>query len=345
MTWIDLRSDTVTRPTREMRRVMAEAEVGDDVFGEDPTVNRLQEMVADLLGTEAALFVPSGTMGNQLGIHCHTRPGDEIICEAGSHFLHFESGAMAALNGVQARPLVGERGVITARQIEDALRGEAHYFPRSRLIALENTHNTAGGTIFPLAEIQQIRQLADKHGLAMHLDGARLWNACAATGISPREYARYFDSVSVCFSKGLGAPIGSAVAGAKDFVMEARRFRKMFGGGMRQVGIIAAAAIYALEHHRERLVEDHANARRLAEALHGHGGMHIDLATVQTNIVIIDIANTKYTVAAALEALKKEGVLVVPFSTVTLRAVTHLDVNAADIERAIAIFHRVFSRS
>jgi threonine aldolase len=343
MRLIDLRSDTVTRPTPGMRRAMSEAEVGDDVFGEDPTTNRLQEMVAELLGAEAALFVPSGTMGNEISIHCQTQPGDEIVCEAGAHFLHYEAGAMAALSGVQARALAGERGVITAGQIEAALRGEAYYFPRSRLIALENTHNLAGGTIFPLAEIERIRRCADQHGLRMHLDGARLWNACAATGIAPKEYARHFDSVSVSFSKGLGAPIGSAVAGSKEFIAQARRFRKMLGGGMRQVGIIAAAAIYALAHHRERLPEDHANARRFAEALHGHAGMAIELATVQTNIVVIDIAQTRLGVAAACDALKKEGVLVVPFGATVVRAVTHLDVSAAEIDRAIAIFHKVLA--
>jgi threonine aldolase len=343
MPLIDLRSDTVTRPTSGMRRAMAEAEVGDDVLGEDPTVNRLQEMVAELLGTEAALFVPSGTMGNQISIHCQTQPGDEIICEAGAHFLHYEAGAMAVLSGVQAHTLTGNGGVIIVGQIEAALRGEPYYFPRSRLIALENTHNLAGGTIFPLAEIERIRQLASKRSLAMHLDGARLWNACAATSVAPKEYARHFDSVSVSFSKGLGAPIGSAVAGSKEFIVTARRFRKMLGGGMRQVGIIAAAAIYALAHHRERLVEDHANARRFAEALHGQHGIAIALATVQTNIVVIDIAQSKLGVAAACDALKKAGVLVVPFGATTLRAVTHLDVSAADIDRAIAIFHKVFA--
>jgi threonine aldolase len=342
MNWIDLRSDTVTRPTPGMRRAMAEAEVGDDVFGEDPTVNRLQEMVAERLGTEAALFVPSGTMGNQICIHCQTQPGDEIICEAGAHFLHYEAGAMAALSGVQARLLVGNRGTITARQIEDAIRGETYYFPRSRLIALENTHNLAGGTIFPLEEIQRIRRLAKERGLLMHLDGARLWNACVATGIAPAEYARHFDSVSVSFSKGLGAPIGSAVAGSKEFIAAARRVRKRLGGGMRQVGIIAAAAIYALENHQERLAEDHANARRLAEALHELGGIHIDLATVQTNIVVFDITNTKHAAITALEALKKAGVLVAPLSATQLRAVTHLDVDTAGLDRAIAAFRQVF---
>jgi threonine aldolase len=342
MTPIDLRSDTVTRPTPGMRRVMAEAEVGDDVFGEDPTVNRLQEMVAEILGTEAALFVPSGTMGNEICIRCHTQPGDELICEAGAHFLHYESGAMAALSGVQARTIVGERGVITAQQVEAVLRGETYYFPRSRLITIENTHNLAGGTIFPLKEIAPIRRLASSRGLAMHLDGARLWNASAASGIALRDYVQHFDSVAVSFSKGLGAPIGSAIAGTKDFIALARRIRRMFGGAMRQVGIIAAAAIYGLEHHRERIVEDHTNARRLAEALHGRNGIAIDLETVQTNIVIMDIAKTKLAVPAAIEALKKAGVLVVPFGAATLRAVTHLDVSAADIDDAIAVFSKIF---
>jgi threonine aldolase len=325
-----------------MRRAMAEADVGDDVFGEDPTVNRLQEMVAELLGAEAALFVPSGTMGNQICLHGQTQPGDEIICEAGAHFLHYESGAMAALSGAQARTIVGHHGVITAQQIKAVLRDEVYYFPRSRLIALENTHNLAGGTLFPLEEMQRIRRLADRRGLLMHLDGARLWNASVAAGIAPREYARYFDSVSVCFSKGLGAPIGSAVAGSKGFISQARRCRKMFGGGMRQAGIIAAAAIYGLQHHRERLAEDHLNARRLAEALHERGGIFIDLNTVQTNIVVLDIAKTKFNVPLAIEALKKAGVLVSPFGATILRAVTHLDISKNDIERAVNIFHKIF---
>jgi len=343
MNWIDLRSDTVTRPTPGMRRAMAGAEVGDDVFGEDPTVNRLQDLVAEKLGTEAALFVPSGTMGNQISIRCHTQPGDEIICETGAHFLHYESGAMAALSGVQARTIAGSRGVITASQIEAAIRGEAYYFPRPRLIALENTHNMAGGAIFPLEVIQQIRQLAEPRGLAMHLDGARLWNACVAAGLAPCEYARYFDSVSVCFSKGLGAPVGSAVAGSKKFIAQARRVRKMFGGGMRQAGILAAAAIYGLENHYARLAEDHRHARRLAEALQGLGGIQIDLAAVQTNIVMIDLAGAKFTPAVASENLKKDVVLVVPFGPTTLRAVTHLEITAADIERVIQSFQRLFS--
>jgi threonine aldolase len=250
---------------------------------------------------------------------------------------------MPVLSGVQARTLIGRRGVITAAQIETAIRGETYYFPRTRLIALENTHNAAGGAIFPLPEIESIRHLAKQYELAMHLDGARLWNACAATGIAPREYARYFDSVSVAFSKGLGAPIGSAVAGSKDFIAKARRFRKMLGGGMRQVGVISAAAVYALEHHRERLAEDHVNARRLAEALNGYNGIDIDLATVQTNIVMMDIVKTKLSVAAAIERLQEAGVRVVAFSASTLRAVTHLDVSAGDIDDAIGVFRRIFA--
>lgn len=343
MPLVDLRSDTVTRPTPAMRRAMAEAAVGDDVFGEDPTVNRLQEMVAEILGMEAALFVASGTMGNQVCIHCHTQPGDEVICEAGAHFLHYEAAASAALSGVQARTLVGQRGVITAGQIAEVLRSDVYYFPRSRLIALENTHNFAGGVIFPLEEIPPIRQLAKQHGLAMHLDGARLWNACVASGRAPSDYAQHFDSVSVCFSKGLGAPIGSAIAGSQAFVAHARRIRKMFGGGMRQAGIIAAAAIYGLQHHRQRLVDDHANAKRLAEAVHGQGGIEIDLTTVQTNIVMMNIANTKLTVPAAIAALQQDGVLVSPFGATVLRAATHLDVDRAAIERAIAVFNKIFS--
>jgi len=343
MNLIDLRSDTVTRPTPAMRRAMAAAEVGDDVFGEDPTVNRLQDMVAEILGTEAALFVASGTMGNQICIRCHTQPGDELICEAGAHFLHYESGAMAALSGVQARTIVGNRGIITAPQIDEALRGEAYYFPRSRLITLENTHNFAGGTIFPLDEMARIRQLAKERGLAMHLDGARLWNASAASGIALRDYVQHFDSVTVCFSKGLGAPMGSAIAGTRNFITPARRVRKMFGGGMRQAGIIAAGAIHGLEYHRERLSEDHAQARSLAEALHGRGGLAIDLDTVQTNIVMMNIAQTKLSVPAAMAALKNEGILVGPFGATTLRAVTHLDVSRADMERAVAAFAKIFS--
>jgi len=246
---VDLRSDTVTKPTPAMRKAIAEAEVGDDVFGEDPTVNTLQKKVAEILGKEASLFVPSGTMANQLAIKSHTQPGDEVIIEATSHPYNFESGASAALSGIQFYCLKGVRGILDASQIEEAIRPNDHHFPVTRLICLENTHNRGGGAIYPLEKIAEISQLAKSKNLLLHLDGARLWNASVATGIKPQEYARWVDSVSVCLSKGLGAPIGSLVAGTKPFIDRVHRFRKMFGGGMRQVGIIAAAGLYALGHH------------------------------------------------------------------------------------------------
>lgn len=342
MSVIDLRSDTVTKPTPAMRQAMAAAEVGDDAYGEDPTVNRLQEMVAQLLGKESALFVPSGTMANQLAIRCQTHPGDEIICEATSHFLDYEVGGAAALSGVSTRPLRGEGGVITAEQVQEALRPQAYYFPRTRLVVLENTHNLAGGTVWPLEEIQKIRALAQAHGLRMHLDGARLWNASVASGIPPHAFAAAFDSVSVCFSKGLGAPAGSALAGTTEFIATARRFRKMFGGGMRQSGILAAAAIYALEHHYERLRDDHASARTLAEGLANVAALQIDLPRVQTNIIKITIADEQVDCVAAIAALKDEGVWVTATGASSFRAVTHRDIAASDIPRALAAFTDVF---
>lgn len=340
-TIIDLRSDTVTKPTAAMRKAMAEAEVGDDVFGEDPTVNRLQEVVANLLGHEAALFVPSGSMGNQIAIRCHTQPGDEVICEAGAHFLHYELGGLAAWSGVHARTINGTRGVITPEQIAALLRPAVYYMPTTKLIAIENTHNSAGGTIFPVEEIKRIAVFAREQGLRLHLDGARLWNASAATKISLKEYASVCDSVSVCFSKGLGAPVGSALAGSREFIERARRVRKMFGGGMRQVGILAAAALHALEHHRARLVDDHRNARNLAEGLAALEGVRIDLASVQTNIVMIDLAATKREAATVVSQLREEGVWVVPFGKHVLRAVTHLEISAEAILRALAAFKKI----
>jgi len=338
MPTIDLRSDTVTKPTLAMRQAMAAAEVGDDVFGEDPTVNHLQEKVASLLGKEAALFVPSGTMGNQLCIKAQTSPGDEVICEHGAHFLHYEGGALGLLSGAQPRPLAGANGILAAEQIEDAIRPSIYYYPKTRLIALENTHNLAGGVVYPIAEIRRIHETATRHDLKMHLDGARLWNASIASGIPPHEYCRYFDSVSVCLSKGLGAPVGSVVAGSAGFIAHARRLRKIFGGGMRQAGILAAAGIYALDHHLERLADDHANARLLAEKLSTIDGVRINLETVQTNIVIMDIAATKMAPAVAVDKLLRKGVLVAPFGKTTLRAVTHLDVDRQGIITAAELF-------
>ena len=341
---IDLRSDTVTRPTPAMRKAMAEAEVGDDVFGEDPTVNALQGKVANLLGKEAALFVPSGTMANQLSIKSHTQPGDEVIIEASSHPYNFEGGAGAALSGIQFQCLKGVRGILDASQIEEAIRPADHHFPVTKLICLENTHNRGGGSIYPLEKMAEIYRLAKSKGLMLHLDGARLWNASVATGIKPREYAQWADSVSVCLSKGLGAPIGSLVAGSKSFIDRVHRFRKMFGGGMRQIGIIAAAGIYALDHHLERLKEDHRNAKRLAVGLKEFKGVSIDPMHVETNIVIFDVANTGMTSSQVAEAMKKEGVLIHAFSKTQIRLVTHLDVNAEDIEKALKAFKKILGR-
>jgi threonine aldolase len=339
--FIDLRSDTVTRPTSAMRKAMSEAEVGDDVFGEDPTVNSLQEKVANLLGKEAALFVPSGTMANQLSIKSHTQPGDEVIIEASSHPYNFEGGAGAALSGIQFQCLKGVRGILDASQIEEAIRPADHHFPVTKLICLENTHNRGGGSVHPLEKMAEIYRLTKSKGLLLHLDGARLWNASVATGIKPREYAQWADSVSVCLSKGLGAPIGSLVAGSKPFIDRVHRFRKMFGGGMRQVGIIAAAGIYALNHHLERLKEDHHHAKRLAVGLKEFKGVSIDPKHVETNIVIFDVTNTGMTGAQVAEAMKKEGVLIHAFGKTQIRLVTHLDVSGEDIEIALKAFKKV----
>jgi len=340
--FIDLRSDTVTKPTPAMRKAMAEAEVGDDVFGEDPTVNALQEKVARILGKEAAIFVPSGTMANQLAIKSHTQPGDEVIIEGTSHPYNFEGGASAALSGVQFYCLKGVRGILEASQIEEAIRPDDHHFPITKLICLENTHNRGGGAIYPIEKIVKIHRLAKSKGLSLHMDGARLWNASVATGIKPAEYAQWADSVSVCLSKGLGAPIGSMVTGSKIFIDRVHRFRKMFGGGMRQVGVIAAAGIYALDHHIERLKEDHQNAKRLALGLKEFKGVSINPEHVETNIIIFSTADAGMTAAQVTEAMKKEGVLIHAFGKTQIRLVTHLDVSSEDIEKALKAFKKVF---
>jgi threonine aldolase len=339
---IDLRSDTVTRPSPAMRQAMAKAEVGDDVFGEDPTVNLLQEKCAALLGKEAGLFVASGTMGNQVSIKAQTQPGDEVIVEADSHVFNYEAGAPALLSGVQLFPILGRRGVFTVEQAEAAMRPANVHHPKTRLIVVENTHNRAGGTIWPLEGIRRLRELADLNGLLMHLDGARLWNASAATGIPLKEYADYFDSVTVCFSKGLGAPVGSLVAGGKEFIRKAHRFRKVFGGAMRQAGILAAAALYSMDHHVGRLAEDHLKAKQLAESIRGLPGLSVDMEAVQTNMVFIDLTGPEWTAGSAVEALKARGVLILAMGPRRLRAVTHLDVAKEEIDSAAGIFKEVF---
>jgi threonine aldolase len=340
---IDLRSDTVTKPSPAMREAMAHAEVGDDVFGEDPTVNRLQEVAARLLGKEAALFVPSGTMGNQLSVRLHTKPGDEIIVEAGAHVVRYESGAAAGLSGVQTRWLPGTRGILEVDEIEAAIRPPDYHNPPTTLICLENTHNRGGGTIYPLATIKAIRKVAEALGIAMHLDGARLFNAVVATGVPAAEYARHFETVTFCLSKGLGAPVGSLICADQERVVKLRRLRKMFGGGMRQAGIIAAAGLYALEHNITRLAEDHVHAKRLAATLAALPGVRINPAHVETNIVVFDISETRRRAEEVLALLKAEGLLLVPFNPTTLRAVTHLDVPRDQIEQACGILKKVFT--
>ena len=342
--FIDLRSDTVTKPTPAMRKAMAEAEVGDDVFGEDPTVNTLQEKVAHLLRKETALFVPSGTMANQLAIKSHTQPGDEVIIEATSHPYNFEGGGGAALSGVQFYCIQGIRGVLDASQIEEALRPDDHHFPVTKLICIENTHNRGGGTIYPIEKMSDIYRLAKSKELLLHLDGARLWNASAATGVPVHEYAQWADSVSVCLSKGLGAPIGSLIAGSKTFISRVHRFRKMFGGGMRQAGIIAAAGIYALDHHLNRLKEDHQNAKRLALGLKELKRVTIQPEYVETNIIIFDVAQTGMNASQVAEQMKRNGILIHPIGKNQIRLVTHLDISAEDIETALKVFGKVLGR-
>lgn len=339
---VDLRSDTFTKPSDDMREAIARAEVGDDVFGEDPTVNRLQEKVSSMLGKEAGLFVASGTMGNQVAVNAHTRPGDEIILDSNAHIFFYEAGGPARLSGVQIWPIPGEHGMITAEQVEAAIRPDNVHHPRTRLICLENTHNRAGGTIFPIEEIKRIREVADRHGCRMHLDGARLWNASVATGIPLDEWAAYFDSVSVCFSKGMGAPVGSMIAGDVEFIEEAHRVRKVFGGGMRQAGIIAAGALYAVEHHLDRLADDHRNARQLAEALAELPGLSIDLESVQTNILFMEVEGSGSPAEETMERLKEKEILVLALGTNRIRAVTHLDIPEGGIESAIEGFRKVF---
>jgi threonine aldolase len=334
---IDLRSDTITKPSEAMRLAMAQAPVGDDVFAEDPTVNLLQQKVAALLGKPAALYVPSGVMSNQLAIKVHTQPGDEVIVEKESHIFNYETAAPSILSNVQLHLILGERGVLRAGQLAPAVRPSVYYMPRTALICLENTHNRAGGTIYPIDEIKKIRDFAKALGIRMHLDGARLWNASVASGISPAEYAQCFDTVSVCFSKGLGAPVGSALVGSEESIQRARRFRKILGGGMRQAGIIAAGALYALEHNIERLKEDHEKARLFAERVSANPLAGIDLKYVQTNMVVIDISRTGKTTGELLDALRAQNVHLTDANYTSLRAVMHLDVSTDQVLRAAEI--------
>ena len=334
---IDLRSDTVTQPGSAMREAMAQAAVGDDVYGEDPTVNRLQERAAELTGKEAALLVPSGTMANQVAIRTHTQPGDALIAGKNSHLYLFESGAAAALSGVQPL-LVGEDGLFDADDVRAArFPGDDHY-PRTRLVCVENTHNASGGRVFPLDAQQRIGELARECGLRLHLDGARIWNASVASGIPARELCAPFDSVAFCLSKGLGAPVGSLLCGTRAWIDEAHRYRKMFGGGMRQAGVLAAAGLFALEHGIKRLAEDHANARRLADGLRALPGVTL-VREPETNLVLFRVPDPPRFV----REIHARGVLINAIGPDLLRAVTHLDVSADDVDRALIEIGAVLS--
>ncbi len=334
---IDFRSDTITKPSPEMREAIFTAEVGDDVFGDDPTLNLLQEKAAELFRKDAGLFVPSGTMSNQLALKTLSEPGWEMICERECHIVNYETGGPAVHSSLMINMLTTEYGVMTADEIEANIRHDDIHTPRTKIVTIENTHNRHGGTICPLDEILKIKKVADKHNLLMHLDGARLWNAYVATGIPLAAWVAPFDSVSVCFSKGLGAPIGSMMLGSRDFIEKARRNRKLFGGAMRQVGIIAAAAIYALDNNIKRLADDHANARLLAEGLNNIDGFDVDMPRVQTNIVIADISKTGKDSNEVIGTLDENGVFALPFDPTTVRFVTHLDVSREECEKAVEI--------
>ena len=339
---INLYSDTQTRPTPGMRQFMSQAEVGDEQMKEDPTVNRLVERVCELLGKEDAIFLPSGTMCNQISFRVHCRPGDEIIMDRTAHPWHFETGGTAALSGALIYPLDGKRGIFTAAQVEAAIRPADNHSPRSRVMSVEQTTNLGGGAVWPLETIREVCTVAKKHGLACHMDGARLINAVVASGVAAKDYAVPFDSVWLDFSKGLGAPVGAALAGSKAFIQEAWRWKHQFGGAMRQAGIVAAGALYALEHHVERLADDHANAQILARGLAQIDGLSVE--PVETNIVFFDVAGLGLTAEAFNQAVLANGLRFSVSGATRLRAVTHLDVSKSQIEEAVEIVRTAANR-
>jgi threonine aldolase len=333
---IDLRSDTVTKPTREMMAAMMAAPVGDDVFGEDPTVNALELRTAFMFDHEAGLFVPSGTMANQIAVHVHCKPQDEIVLETNSHICLWEAGGAAALSGVTLRTIDSRtnNGLLTESDFEDKIRPDDMHSVRTRLVCLENTHNRGGGSVYSPDTIIAISRWAKQHGLAMHLDGARIWNAIVQTGVPANVWGRMFDTVNVCFSKGLGTPVGSMLLGSREFIARARRVRKLFGGAMRQVGILAAACNYALDHHIERLADDHANAKIIADAVADVPGFTLVPPEVETNLVWFEVDSRHVSAKAVADRLKARGVLVAPLGTRVVRAVTHLDVSREQCEHA-----------
>lgn len=336
---IDLYSDTITRPTPGMREAIARAEVGDEQQKEDPTVNELVGMVCDLLGKEDAVFLPSGAMCNQVAIRVHCRPGDEIIMDATAHTRNFEGGGPAALSGASIYPLEGVRGIFTAEKVRSAVRPVDNHFPRSRMVLIEQTSNLGGGSIWPLETIREICDLAHERGLACHMDGARLLNAAVATGVPAADFSAPFDSVWIDFSKGLGAPVGAALAGSRAFIDDAWRWKHQLGGAMRQAGIIAAGAVYGLKHHVERLAEDHVNAGILARGLEGIQGLRVE--PVETNLVFFDVSGLGVTADTFKQRLMVQGVRISTLGEYLARAVTHLDVNRSQVEEAVEIIARV----
>lgn len=340
---VDLYSDTQSRPSRAMREYMTDAEVGDEQRGEDPTTTHLQERVAELLGMEAAVFLPSGTMCNEIAYRVHCGTGDEIILDKTGHALHFEAGGPAALSGVMTRALDGERGIFTPEQVVDAIRPINHHQPLSRLLSVENTSNLGGGAVWPLGRVQDVCAIAHEHSLATHMDGARLPNAVIASGVSAREFAKTFDSAWIDLSKGLGAPVGGVLAGSAQFIDRAWRFKHQFGGAMRQSGMIAAAGVYALDHNFERLQEDHDNAKCLAAALAEIPGISIDVATIETNMVYFEVGQTGLSAARVSELLLERGVRIGAIGPTMMRAVTYLDVGLADVEFAARTLREILS--
>ena len=335
--FIDLRSDTVTKPNAEMNQAIQDAPLGDDVIGDCPTINELQRYTAELLGKEAAIFMPSGTMTNQIALRVHCKPGDEFICEAGCHVYNYEQGAFAQLSGLMARTVPGDNGVLHVDQLQDLIMPDNEHFCVSKLVCLENTHNRGGGCVQPYDNVEDICNWAHENGLKTHLDGARLFNAVAASGISAATWAQHFDTVSICFSKGLGAPVGSALVGPADMIAQARRHRKAFGGGMRQAGVIAAGALYAMQNNRERMTIDHENAQLIAEVVRNTDGIRLLDDQVDTNIVIFLVDDDVTTAATLAGALGQKNVHCLALGPQRIRMVTHLDVSTEQVEHACSV--------
>lgn len=336
---VDYRSDTQTRPTKEMLDVMFQAKVGDDVFGEDPSINELESLAADMFGMEASVFCPSGTMTNQIAIKCHTQPGDEVICDGSSHIYQYEAGGIAFNSGASVKLLQGDRGRITAQQVSENINPDDVHKAHTSLVSLENTSNRGGGSCYDIEEIKKIRKVCDENNLKLHLDGARLFNALVEMKQTPKQYGEIFDSISVCLSKSLGCPVGSLLLGKKDFIKKARRIRKVFGGGMRQAGYLASAGIYALKNNVERLTQDHNHAKQIAEALKKKNFVS-EILPVETNIVIFGVKQP-WTAPALVEKLKEDNILGHPISSTQVRLVTHLDVTPVMVEKTIDVINKL----